>query len=166
MTEQRTSGVYKFIHSVIAMKPVSRVLAVVAPRVDRVLFKITNGRTCLSAILAGLPMIRLTVVGRKSGTPRVVPLIGIQDRQNPTRYTVIASNWGKPNYPAWYHNVMANPQVKCLIRGKEKQYLATEAQGAEYDRLWADANAAYLGYQRYLDRAGRNIPIVILTPID
>ena len=135
------------------------------PPVDRLFFRLSGGRTSLTALVSGLPIVNLTTIGAKSGLPRTVPLVGLRDLEHAGCYAVIASNWGQAKHPSWYYNIKANPTVTCTIEGKTNSYLATEATGAEYDRFWGYAVESYVGFPKYKARAGeRQIAIFVLTP--
>ena len=76
----------------------------------------------------------------------------------------MASNFGQQHYPAWYFNLKANPLATCTLRGQAGEYLAHEAEGAEYDHYWQLAQAAYAGFPLYKERAShRRIPIMVLA---
>ena len=80
----------------------------IAHRIDRVLLGLSDGRVSTSRVLAGVPTVRLTTTGAKTGLDRTVPVMGIPDGEN---WVLIASNWGGDSHPAWYHNLSANPEV-------------------------------------------------------
>ncbi len=50
----------------------------------------------------GTQCLLLTTTGRKSGQPRVMPLIYAEDDG---RQVVVASKGGAPEHPAWYLNL-------------------------------------------------------------
>ena len=78
---------------------------------------------------------------------------------------LIASNFGQAHHPAWYYNLKKHPQATVTLRGHTADYVAGEASGEEYDRLWQRAVALYGGYAAYKTRTGgRAIPIIILAP--
>jgi len=80
---------------------------------------------------------------------------------------LIASNFGRPNNPSWFHNLMKNPEVKLMKRGKERIYIARQAEEEEYSKYWKVAMDTNLGFARYQERArARIIPIMILSPKD
>ncbi len=78
---------------------------------DRIFLKMTKGRTTLTSILTGLPVVVLTTTGAKSGLPRTTPVFYIRDSNDPTLLAVIASNWGQDHHPAWYYNLKAEPRA-------------------------------------------------------
>jgi deazaflavin-dependent oxidoreductase (nitroreductase family) len=133
---------------------------------DVLSLKLTRGRSTMTRIVSGLPVVILTTVGAKSGLPRTVPLLDIRDEVDPTVFAFIATNWGQSHHPAWYFNLKANPRAICSIGGQSGEYLAHEASGEEYERFWRYATRMYAGYTRYKQRAViRRIPIMVMTPL-
>lgn len=74
---------------------------------NRVVYRATGGRIGGKIPGIGSPIILVHHVGRKSGTKRVSPLIGIEEDG---RWVVVASKGGTDAHPAWYHNLRANPE--------------------------------------------------------
>lgn len=131
---------------------------------DRPLLRLTNGRFSPAAFFTGLPITLLTTTGAKSGQPRTIPIVAIPYQGE---IVLIASNWGSSRHPAWYYNLRAHPQATLLINGRATNYLAHEAGAAEREPYWQAAVAVYPGYADYQKRAaGRQIPIVILRPLE
>ena len=147
------------IRRLIATRPATWLLARTIHRIDAAVFHASGGRTTAGAVLSGLPIINLTTTGAKSGQPRSVTLVGIPDGE---RIILIASNWGQAKHPAWYYNVMANPQVTVWRSGNAQPYFARELTGQERKSAWEQAVALYPGYKGYAERAGREIPVVAL----
>jgi deazaflavin-dependent oxidoreductase (nitroreductase family) len=112
--------------------PASRLGAWVFPyglhHIDRVRFRLSNGRLSVPGLLNGLPVVMLRVVGAKSGQPRTVPLVGIRDGD---RVVLIGTNFGQPRQPAWFHNLRAHPHVTLILPGGERPYIAREASPEE-----------------------------------
>lgn len=131
----------------------------VLPHVDRPLLRATGGRYSTSV---GYPVLLLTTTGARSGEPRQTPLVYGTDGD---RITLVASKGGATSHPAWLHNLRKHPRVTVLAGARSGEYLATEATGAERDRLWQGAVRFYRGYADYQRRTGgRQIPVVVLTP--
>ena len=147
------------IRRIIATRPVTWLLARTIHRIDGAVFRATGGRTTAGAMLTGLPIITLTTIGAKSGRLRAVTLVGIPDDE---RLILIASNWGQAKHPAWYYNVKANPAVTVTRDGVAQPYIAREVTGEERYACWARAVALYPGYRGYAERAGREIPVVVV----
>ena len=113
----------------------------------------------LSGQLAGMRLLLLTTTGAKSGLPRVAPL-GFVTEGN--RWLVIASANGSPKAPDWYHNLVANPKVTVELGSERIPARATIAEGAERARLWDYFASLKPFLAEHEQRAGRQIPIVIL----
>ena len=131
---------------------------------DRITLWLSGGHRTLTIILAGLPVVMVTTTGARTGQLRRQPLAPIRDPLAPDRFALIASNWGQHRLPSWYYNLKKNPRANCGLDGRTAIYLAREATGEEYDRFWACATDAYLGYRLYRQRAGRRIPIMVMEP--
>jgi F420H(2)-dependent quinone reductase len=125
------------------------------------LYRRTGGR--IGHSLPGLRprTLLLDHVGAKSGTLRTTPLLYVRDGEN---LAVIASKGGFPKNPAWFHNLMANPETTVQVGPKRLPVHARVAEGEERERLWALAVHDYGGYEDYRARAGREIPVVVLEP--
>jgi deazaflavin-dependent oxidoreductase (nitroreductase family) len=129
--------------------------------VDRGVQRLTRGR--LSAIgRHGLPSMLLTTTGRRTGQPRVQPLLFARDGE---AYVVVGSNWGQRHQPAWSTNLLANPDAVATIDGRPVPVRATLATGAERDRLWAMLERVWPAYPEYERRAaGRDLRVFRLLP--
>jgi F420H(2)-dependent quinone reductase len=107
------------------------------------------------------PMLLLDHVGAKSGTRRTSPLVYVRDGDN---VILVASKGGYPRNPAWFHNLMANPDTTVQIGSRRQRVHARAADAKERERLWPMAVAVYGGYEDYRRRTEREIPLVILEP--
>jgi F420H(2)-dependent quinone reductase len=126
------------------------------------LYQRTGGR--LGHSVPGVPgkMLLLDHVGAKSGAKRTSPLLYVRDGDD---IVVVASKGGFPKHPAWYHNLIANPDTTVQIGSEHRPVHARVATPEERDRLWALAVKAYHGYEDYAARSkGREIPLVVLEP--
>ncbi|HEX4246939.1 MAG TPA: nitroreductase family deazaflavin-dependent oxidoreductase [Pseudonocardia sp.] len=131
----------------------------VLPHLDRPLLRATGGRYSTTV---GYPVLLLTTTGARSGEARQTPLVYGTDGD---RITLIASKGGATSHPSWLHNLRKNPRVTVLAGARSGEYVASEAAGAERDRIWDASVRFYRGYADYQRRtAGREIPVVILTP--
>jgi F420H(2)-dependent quinone reductase len=107
-------------------------------------------------------MLLLDHVGAKSGTKRTSPLLYFRDEDD---LVVIASKGGYPKHPAWYHNLIANPDTEVQVGTERRAVHARVADAEERERLWPRAVKSYHGYADYQERSkGREIPLVILEP--
>ena len=114
-------------------RPMSFIYARTLQLIDRAVFRLTRERATFTSWLADLPVAWLTTTGAKSGVERTCPVVAIPAGGG--RLVVIASNYGQRNNPAWYHNLIANPQTRVLFDGAEHRLVARELEGDER-ALW------------------------------
>ena len=121
-------------------------------------FRASGGR--VGGHFAGSTLLLLTTTGAKSGRQTVSPVICHDEGD---RLIVYATAAGRPNNPAWYHNVVANPDVIVEYGTDRFTARATEITGAERDRLWAEQVARAPSFGEYERRTTRVIPVVALV---
>ena len=109
----------------------------------------------------GVPTLLLTTRGRKSGLLRRTALIFGRDGKD---YMVVASKGGAPKHPAWYLNLVANPEVKIQVGADKFTVRARTATQEEKPRLWKIMADIFPKYNEYQAKAGREIPLIILEP--
>jgi deazaflavin-dependent oxidoreductase (nitroreductase family) len=127
-------------------------------KLDPPLMRATRGRLGFDLMI---PTALLETRGAKSGLVRRNAVIYFHDGE---RVTIIASKLGLPNHPAWFHNLRANPDVTL---GGVPMRATVVADEDERRRLWVLADqvfAPYAVYRREAAEAGREIPIVQLSP--
>lgn len=107
------------------------------------------------------PMLLLDHRGAKSGIERTAPLVYVRDGDD---LAIVASKGGFPRNPAWFHNLKANPETTVQVGSERREVRARVATPEERARLWPMAVDVYSGYTGYQERAGREIPMVILEP--
>ena len=124
------------------------------------IFRASGGRFG-SRFLRGAPVLLLTTTGAKSGVRRTTPLIYLADGPG---VVLVASKGGMSHSPAWYHNLMANPECEVQIGSRTTRVVARRANAAEKAALWPKLVAIYRDYDEYQARTSRDIPVLILTP--
>jgi F420H(2)-dependent quinone reductase len=107
------------------------------------------------------PSLLLDHVGARSGKLRTSPLVYTEDGEN---LVLVASKGGYPKNPAWFHNLMANPEAIVQVGSRRKGVRARVASAQERKRLWPMVVSTYGGYEGYRKRTEREIPLVILEP--
>jgi deazaflavin-dependent oxidoreductase (nitroreductase family) len=128
--------------------------------VHAIVYRLTNGY--VGHWVPGVPpMLLLDHVGARSGIERTTPLAYVEDGRN---VVLIASKGGHPRNPAWFQNLLANPETTVQVGSERRAVRARVATPKERTRLWSKAVKAYGGYQGYQERTGREIPLVILEP--
>ena len=127
------------------------------------LYHLTGERAYRGSADSPAGFLKLTTTGRKSGKQRSVHLIYIRDG---SAYVVTASNGGKQGHPGWFFNVRSNPQVTMKVQDTEVSAVAEVAGPDKRRELWArllEIAPFYAGYEKH---ASREIPMVILRPVD
>jgi deazaflavin-dependent oxidoreductase (nitroreductase family) len=119
-----------------------------------------NGGEC-GGSLAGNPLVLLTTTGARSGQPRVSPLTYTTD--GPGRWVLIASKAGADHHPAWYHNIVANPDVTLEVGAERFPARAEVVTGEERERLFAERVAVMPRFARYRELTDREIPVVVIS---
>ena len=123
------------------------------------LYEKTDGRFTW---LAGLPVLLLRTIGRKSGQERTAALVYLQDGDD---LVVVASNGGSDRPPGWFFNIQSSSDVGVQIGRRRTRMRARIADSQQRTRLWPLVNQnnsnRYDGYQA---KTKRQIPLVILSP--
>lgn len=109
----------------------------------------------------------LTTIGRKSGEPRHVPLLYVNDSDTGSEgYLVIGSKGGNAEHPVWYLNLEANPECEIRVGRPPVKARARVLEGDDYEGAWARVAAEHPNYAKYQARTERRIPIVRLEPVE
>jgi len=122
-------------------------------------FHSNEGR--VGGMFEGMPLLLLHHTGAKSGKSRINPL-AYQDDGG--RYVIFASKGGAPEHPAWYHNLIAHPNVSIEVGSEEIDVIASEATGEERERLFRTQAERIPQFAEYEQKTERMIPVMILTP--
>ena len=115
-----------------------------------------------------LDMLLLTNRGRKSGVVRTTPLPYFQfpDADSGRAFVCVASNGGRPQHAAWYHNVRADAGVELQVRGRRFPARARVAEGEERSQLWKQIVDLQPRYEDYQTTTERQIPLVVFDPLE
>ena len=111
--------------------------------------------------LQGAPVALLTTTGRKTGEPRVSPLLFWREGN---RIVFIASQGGAANNPMWYLNLKANPNVTVQIKDEVLNLTARDATEDERAQYWTKMAQMYTSFDDYQSWTDRVIPVVICDP--
>ena len=108
-----------------------------------------------------VPTLLLTTTGRKSGSPRHVPLLYLAHGRG---YLVVGSKGGSSGHPAWYLNLVGHPACEIRVGAPAGKARARVLSGAEREAAWTTITAKYPVYIRYQARTERQIPLILLEP--
>ena len=140
--------------------PLTKVIIKWMSRGQTALYKVSKGRVA-GSFLEGAPVALVTTIGRKSGEPRVVPLLFLREGN---RVVLVASQGGSDKHPLWYLNLKANPAVKVQIMDEVVNVTARDATEQERAEYWPKLTAFYKGFDDYQSWTDRVIPVVICDP--
>ena len=108
------------------------------------------------------PMLLLHSVGAKTGQRRTHSLAYYRDGND---YLIVASNGGADRNPAWYHNLVAHPEVTVELPGQTYAARARVAEGEERERLFRAQADLMPNFDQYQAKTTRVIPVVVLERV-
>ena len=124
-------------------------------------FRANDGK--VAGAFANAPLLLLTTIGAKSGQQRTSPVVYTTDGD---RLVIIASYAGRPTNPAWFNNLVANPEVTVEVPGETFAARAVVASGEYRDRLYAAQAKLMPAFDEYQSKTTRQIPVVTLERIN
>jgi deazaflavin-dependent oxidoreductase (nitroreductase family) len=156
--------VRRLVRRAAATKPGSWVFARTAHRLDKLVYRATDGRSTAASWVSGLPVVMVTTTGARSGRKVTTPILGVPEGGG---IVVIGSNFGQAHHPAWVHNLRKDPHAQVReIGGTPHEAIAEEIEGDERERLIALAAEIYPGFPQYVKRAApRRIRVIRLVPV-
>ena len=123
-------------------------------------FRANDGR--VGGQSEGAPLLLLHTTGARTGAERISPMM--YQALDDDAVAVFASKAGADSHPAWYHNVLANPDVSAEVGATTRHFRARVATPDERDPIWAKQKRDYPGFAGYEASTDRVIPVVILEP--
>jgi deazaflavin-dependent oxidoreductase (nitroreductase family) len=106
------------------------------------------------------PVLLLTTTGRRTGQSRTWPVVYLDDGD---RYLIVASNAGSDRHPAWYLNLLDQPEVEVEVGGRREARVAEPLTVEDKERAWPRLVAMQPGFDSYRRKTGRSIPVIALT---
>ena len=123
-------------------------------------FRANEGR--VGGPFEGHPLLLLHHTGARSGTERVNPLAY---QKVGDVFAVFGSKAGAPTNPDWYHNLVSNPRAKVEVGTLTIEVVARVAGPDERERIWEEQKRQVPGFAEYERQTTRQIPIVLLEPL-
>ena len=116
---------------------------------------------------ANAPVLLLYAIGARSGEERVSPLMYLQQEANGP-WHIFASYGGAPKNPAWFHNLVAHPDVDIEVGdGTTIDRIPVRARVLEEDEraaVYAEQARRFPQFAEYEEKTTRDaIPVVELT---
>jgi deazaflavin-dependent oxidoreductase (nitroreductase family) len=109
----------------------------------------------------GYTFVVLETLGARTGARRQVTLLYLQDGDD---FIVLASNFGQERPPAWYFNLVAQPDASVLHDGHRIPVRAENIDGDERASLIPRMTKYNAQWKRYFGTVERDLPIVRLSP--
>jgi deazaflavin-dependent oxidoreductase (nitroreductase family) len=123
-------------------------------------FRANGGKA--GGMFEGYPLVLVHHTGAKSGTERIAPLVPFLEND---RIFIFASKGGADENPAWYHNLVANPETKAEFGTETFPVRARVLTGAERDDVYAKQSAVQPQFAEYQRKTSRVIPVIELERI-
>jgi deazaflavin-dependent oxidoreductase (nitroreductase family) len=112
----------------------------------------------------GMDLLYLTTVGARSGNRRTTPVARFDDGEG--GWLIVASAGGAAHQPGWYHNIVAHPdEVTVEISGTKHRVQVEQLEGEPRELAWARVVERAPGFNGYLAKTDRQIPVLRLTPL-
>jgi len=133
-------------------------------RGHRALYRLSRGRFLWTpASKRGWGAMHLTTIGRRSGRARGVIVAYLDDGSN---VTTLAMNGWDDGHPAWWLNLVANPDaVIRLPHQQPRRVRASLAGGEERERLWQRWLAIEPENEAFARRRSVETPVVVFEPM-
>lgn len=116
----------------------------------------------VGGLIAGVPNLLLTTVGRKSGRRYTTPLFFLNHKK---AFAVVASFGGSPTDPQWWKNMKHSGHAWVQVGPKRFEVRPEEVGPELKQELWEAFCQFYPGYNTYQQRTERVIPIILLHPV-
>ena len=124
-------------------------------------YEASGGRQANTLLDTGLPVIIVTMRGNRTGSVRKIALMRVE---HDGEYALVGSQGGRPNNPAWVHNLRADPTAVIVQDGPEPfDGVVREVTGDERAEWWERAVRAYPAYADYQAKTSRTIPVFIAS---
>lgn len=120
----------------------------------------SNGGT-VTTMGFGRDLVLLHHIGAKSGAERVTPVMAL--RPGDGVWLTAASKGGAPTNPAWFHNLVAHPDVEIEDPDEGTVRVRAEVlEGEQRDKAWKVFTEASEGFASYEKKTDRVIPVIVL----
>ncbi len=126
-------------------------------------YEASDGERANTLRETGIPVIIVTMRGHASGKVRKIALMRVEHEG---AYALVASYGGAPKHPAWYDNLVADPNVEIQDGPEPHDYRVREVSGDERATWWDRAVAVFGNYAEYQAKTDRVIPVLVAERTD
>lgn len=158
--------IHRLVRRTAATRPMTKLYAVIQRPIDEFVLRRTGGKATASGWLAGVEITMLTTTGARTHLPRTVPVLGLPDDPDGRTVLLIASDFGRPRNPSWYHNLRADPRATVTVKGVSREMVARELEGAARDRGYRRGEEMFPGFTSYARWTNRRIPVLRPEPAE
>jgi F420H(2)-dependent quinone reductase len=123
------------------------------------LYRVSGGR--LMGKVRGIPVLLITVAGRKTGDKHTNPVLYLEDDG---KYVVTGSGAGSTQEPQWFKNLRRTDQAEIEVGRRHLPVSVGIAEGAEREVLWQRLLVRAPFFADYQKKVERQIPMAVLTP--
>jgi deazaflavin-dependent oxidoreductase (nitroreductase family) len=152
------------------MEPISSPKDTDMPNVQRTLmrtmgalnirvYRASAGR--VMGTVRGVPVLLLTVAGRRSGVEHTTPVAYFEDDG---RFVVTGSAGGAPTDPQWFLNLRAAQRAVIEVGDRRIDVAVRIAEPDEHKVLWDKLLARAPFFAKYQAKVEREIPMAVLSP--
>lgn len=141
--------------------PIVRFFMRWATRLNVAVFRASKGRL-MNRFIGGYSVCIVTTTGARTGKIRRIALIHLPLGE---QKLLVASQGGMNRNPVWYHNIVAHPDIRIMVDGKERAYRARQVSDEEKAGLWPHLVSLYPDFDEYQARTDRNIPVFSCQPV-
>ncbi len=122
----------------------------------------TGGREANTLRDSGIPIIVVSMRGRRTGNIRKIALMRVEHEGE---YALVASMGGAPTNPVWYQNLLENP-TEVTVQDGPAPFAVTvrEVEGDERAAWWERSVAVFPNYADYQVNTERTIPVLVASP--
>ncbi len=142
------------------MAPLRRNLTRAGNRIGVWLYRTTNGR--LSSGSRDVTVLLLTTPGRRTGISRSTCVRFLDTAGG---FLIWGTGSGSRHDPDWFRNLRAGPTAAVQVKSRRLRVRWRELTGPERETTWREVILVRAPeVARYARRAGRPIPVALLTP--
>jgi F420H(2)-dependent quinone reductase len=123
------------------------------------LYRVSGGR--LMGKVRGMPVLLITVAGRKTGDKHTNPVLYLDDDG---KYVVTGSAGGSAEEPQWFKNLRRTDQAEIEVGRRHLPVSVEVTEGAEREVLWQRLLVRAPFFADYQKKVERQIPMAVLTP--
>lgn len=124
------------------------------------LYRASGGR--IMGRVRGVPVLLLTVAGRKTGADHTTAVSYFDDGGN---FVVTGSAGGLKSEPQWFRNLRQAEQAVIEVGSRRTQVTVSVAGPEEHTILWEKLIAQAPFFAGYQAKVEREIPMAVLTPV-